>query len=73
MEMYLESTLTQEVFVPALDMDIRFAQGERIHTENSYKYHPGQIEAMLAAAGFTPEDTWTDKRGWFAVALARRD
>ena len=37
-EAYLESTIAQSVFIPALDMDLSFAPGERIHTENSYKY-----------------------------------
>lgn len=72
MEIYLESCEAQTVYVSALEEKVEFGAGERIHTENSYKYRPGQAEATLAAAGFTPEHTWTDKRGWFAVALARR-
>jgi len=70
-EMHLESLAAQKVRIAALDLDVTFAAGERIHTENSYKYAPGQAEAMLAAAGFTPESRWTDARGWFAVHLAR--
>jgi dimethylhistidine N-methyltransferase len=70
-EMHLESLAAQKVRIAALDLDVTFASGERIHTENSYKYAPGQAEAMLAAAGFTPESRWTDARGWFAVHLAR--
>ena len=45
-------------------------RGERIHTENSYKYRPEEYVAMLAAAGFPAARTWTDERGWFAVILA---
>ena len=48
-----------------------FRRSECIHTENSYKYMPGQAEAMLAKAGFTPNMTWTDRRGWFSVVLGR--
>jgi L-histidine Nalpha-methyltransferase len=70
-EMYLESLIALRVQLPSLDLEVSFAAGERIHTENSYKYAPGQAEAMLSAAGFTPESTWTDQRGWFAVCLAR--
>ncbi len=55
----------------ALDIDVDFAAGETIHTENSYKYRPGQAEALLAEAGFAPTATWTDARGWFAVCLGR--
>ncbi len=75
MEIYLVSRRAQTVMVPSPDPDfdlrLRFAAGETIHTENSYKYRPGQAEAMLKAAGFEPARTWTDERGWFAVCLAR--
>lgn len=71
MEMHLQSLGTQQVKIPALDLRLSFAKGETIHTENSYKYKPGQAERMLAAAGFEPARTWTDERGWFAVCLAR--
>ena len=71
MEMHLESLRHQPVRLEALDIELAFAAGERIHTENSYKYTPGQAEAMLQAAGFTTESTWTDERGWFAVCLGR--
>jgi dimethylhistidine N-methyltransferase len=71
MEMHLESSRTQHVRLEALELEARFAAGERIHTENSYKYAPGQAETMLRAAGFDPESTWTDDRSWFAVCLGR--
>jgi len=74
MEIHLVSMCQQTVLLPSppdLDLRIRFAAGETIHTENSYKYRPGQAEAMLDAAGFTPAHTWTDERGWFAVVLAK--
>ena len=70
-EMHLESLTAQTVSIAALDIDIAFAAGERIHTENSYKYAPGGPQAMLAAAGFATESVWTDERGWFAVCLGR--
>ena len=71
MEMHLESRMSQRVNVDALDLTIEFAAGETIHTENSYKYRPGQAEALLAKTGFRAEATWTDARGWFAVCLGR--
>ena len=71
MEMHLESRIEQTVWLPALDMRVKFGAGETIHTENSYKYRSGQAESMLAAAGFAPGATWTDEQGWFAVCLAR--
>lgn len=71
MEMHLDSLRPQTVRIPALDLRVRFAAGESIHTENSYKYRPGQAESLLRAAGFEAETTWTDENGWFAVCLAK--
>jgi dimethylhistidine N-methyltransferase len=70
-EMHLKSREAQRVHVGALGLRVEFAAGESIHTENSYKYRPGQAEALLAEAGFRAEATWTDARGWFAVCLGR--
>jgi len=44
--------------------------GERIHTENSYKYSVGGFDRLLRDAGFARTTHWTDERGWFAVFLA---
>jgi len=71
MEIYLMSCGPQTVHLPALDMTVEFRRNECIHTENSYKYQPGQAESMLVEAGFTPNATWNDRRGWFAVCLGR--
>jgi uncharacterized SAM-dependent methyltransferase len=70
-EAYLESTALQTVFIPALDLDLSFAPGERIHTENSYKYTDDMIESILRESGFTLEHTWCDRKKWFGVHLAR--
>ncbi|WP_422843133.1 L-histidine N(alpha)-methyltransferase [Acidovorax sp. M2(2025)] len=48
-----------------------FERGERIHTENSYKYPLPVFTGMLARAGFSQAQAWTDERGWFAVVHAR--
>ena len=48
----------------------RFARGERIHTENSYKYELLQFRALLVKAGFRNVSAWTDERHWFAVCHA---
>ena len=71
MEMHLVSAKNQQVWLPGIDLRVKFEIGESIHTENSYKYRPGDAEALLKKAGFEPEETWTDERGWFAVVLAR--
>jgi uncharacterized SAM-dependent methyltransferase len=76
--MHLVSQFHQHVRIKALDQverpfEVEFAPGESIHTENSYKYLPGQAEAMLTEAGFAPVECWTDRRGWFAVCLGRAE
>jgi dimethylhistidine N-methyltransferase len=48
-----------------------FARGERIHTENSYKYTRESFTALLAEAGFRVDGVWTDAAEWFAVMHAR--
>ena len=70
-EMHLVSRRAQRVQLPAINLEVDFAAGESIHTENSYKYRPGQAEALLAQAGFHSAAGWTDARGWFAVYLGR--
>ena len=71
MEIYLESTVAQAAFLPPLAMDVSFQAGERIHTENSYKYTDDMIESMLRESGFTLEHSWCDRKKWFGVHLAR--
>lgn len=60
-EMHLESRRDQAVLLDGVPR--RFLSGERIHTENSYKYAPAEFEALLAEAGFR------DLRRWDAPAF----
>ncbi|MFO1314478.1 MAG: L-histidine N(alpha)-methyltransferase [Burkholderiales bacterium] len=64
-EMHLEATAPQVVRLPGATR--RFAAGERIHTENSYKYAPPEFAAMLADAGFAHVRRWQDAHGDFTV------
>jgi dimethylhistidine N-methyltransferase len=68
-EMHLEARRALAVRWPGGER--RFAAGERIHTENSYKYTVDGLAAMLRAAGFASVRCFTDPRGRFALALAR--
>jgi dimethylhistidine N-methyltransferase len=70
-EMHLESQARQTIHIGALNLEISLDEGERIHTENSYKYRPGMGEAILCDAGWKLERTWTDEQHWFALHLAR--
>jgi dimethylhistidine N-methyltransferase len=67
-EMHLEATRDLLVRWPGAER--RFRAGERIHTENSYKYTVERFGALLAAAGFATPVHWTDPNGWFAVFWA---
>jgi dimethylhistidine N-methyltransferase len=68
-ELHLESTCRQAVRIDTLDMTFHFDRGERIHTENSYKYTVEHLENLLRSGGFQVEHTWTDPDSWFAVSL----
>lgn len=70
MEIYLESLHAQKVALRALNLRIPIAKGERIHTENSYKYTMSMVRGMLEPAGFALERTWFDEQRWFALHLA---
>jgi L-histidine N-alpha-methyltransferase len=70
-EMHLESLYEQTVWVQDLGRGFHFEKGERIHTENSYKFNGASIARLLRRSGFTLERRWTDPQGWFCEALAR--
>ncbi|MDB5756867.1 MAG: hypothetical protein JWM30_156 [Burkholderia sp.] len=69
-EMHLEAR--RDIVVRWLGGERRFGEGERIHTENSYKYTPDSFAGLLRDAGYEPARTWTDERDWFMVCHARR-
>ena len=71
MEIYLESTRSQSVRLPMADILVQFASGERIHTENSYKYRMEMVERMLCASAFGLDQSWFDRQRWFGLHLAR--
>ncbi len=64
-EMHLEASTAQRVRLPGALRT--FARGERIHTEDSYKYTPAEFAAMLADAGFARVLCWQDANRDFAV------
>jgi dimethylhistidine N-methyltransferase len=68
-EMHLEARSAQQVRWQGGSR--RFEAGQRIHTENSYKYRPSDAVGLLEQAGFAAAGVWTDERSWFAVIHAR--
>ena len=68
-EIYIESSREQTVVISKLDLQVQFAQGEQIHTENSYKYDLEDIGKLAAATGFTRAQTWQDQKQQFSSNL----
>jgi L-histidine N-alpha-methyltransferase len=68
-EMYLVSASAQQVAVDHLGLKIGLAAEEVVHTENSYKYSPAEIEALATAAGLYLERSWLDPDGGFQLNL----
>jgi dimethylhistidine N-methyltransferase len=64
-EMHLVSIGDQEV--TAGGRRLRFADGETIHTENSYKYSDEDFSALAADAGFQVRHFWTDEDRLFGL------
>ena len=55
-EMHLASQTDQVVVLGG--RRIVFAAGETIHTENSYKYHPEQLDGLATRAGWELAERW---------------
>lgn len=68
-EMHLVSECAQIVSVAG--KRISFRDGERIHTENSYKYSLSEFAQLAERAGFASEKTWVDEEGLFSVHYLR--
>jgi dimethylhistidine N-methyltransferase len=70
-EMHLESTARQAVYVRALGLSVTFERGERIHTESSHKYDAELVRALFDAAGMWEDAAFEDGRGWSSLRVAR--
>lgn len=68
-ELYLESTRAQVVRIGKLEMQVEFMAGERIHTENSYKYDTEGLSRLAADTGFRRARTWLDRAERFSSNL----
>ncbi len=68
-EMHLQAQ--QEVLVSWPGGQRHFVEGQRIHTENSYKYRHEDFADLLLEAGFSPIRVWQDQQAWFAVFWAQ--
>lgn len=72
MSMSLRSDLAQTVILTDPALEVRFDEGELLHTEISAKFHVDGMSAELARAGLVVQESWTDLQGRFALLLAQR-
>lgn len=70
MELYLKSLAEQTATIAA--RRFAFAEGELVHTENSYKYAIDDFRSLAARAGFAVGHTWTDPEELFSVHYLRQ-
>lgn len=68
-EMHLRSQRRHQVCIQGYDFS--FERGETIHTENSYKYHPHEFEALARCAGWHTCKGWLAEDGMFSMTLLR--
>jgi len=70
--MYLVSMREQSVPIVDLGVEIPFRAGEAIHTEDSYKYSPAEINALATNADLVLSRHWLDSGGRFSLNLFSR-
>ena len=68
-EMHLVSSTAQQVAVDGAQF--AFAEGETIHTENSYKYAVDEFRSLAREAGLSPVHHWVDNRNLFSLHFLR--
>ncbi|GAB6039576.1 L-histidine N(alpha)-methyltransferase [Endothiovibrio diazotrophicus] len=68
-EMHLISRIPQQARIAGECVD--FAEGESLHTENSYKYTVDGFQQLAAGAGFAPCEVWLDAEQHFSVHCLR--
>ena len=66
-EMYLLSAEKQSLVCQG--KTIRFEAGEKIHTENSYKYSIEEVHSLASDGGYVLKTSWLDKKSFFGVHL----
>lgn len=69
---FLEAQRAHEVEIRGLGLRVPFRDGERIHTESSYKFSVEDVASIGRAAGFELARTWYDANALFSVNLLVR-
>jgi L-histidine Nalpha-methyltransferase len=71
MDIALRALEAHVVALPELELEIAFQQDERLRVEISSKFRRNALETELERAVLSVRSWWTDRRGDFAVVLAR--
>ncbi len=67
-EMYLVSERPQRVCIGKLGLEVGFAAGETMHTEDSYKYSLEELGEVAGVAGLVLEHSYFDSERRFCLA-----
>jgi len=67
MEMHLRAKYELAVNLPLLPNPVHFEPGETIHTENSYKFTPQQIAALVSTYDLDMLKHYTDEKKYFSL------
>ncbi|MEM9170793.1 MAG: L-histidine N(alpha)-methyltransferase [Pseudomonadota bacterium] len=68
-EMHLRARRATEIVIG--ERAFAFAEGETLHTENSYKYDDASLADVVAPTPWRIETIWKDPKGWFAACFLR--
>ncbi len=71
-EMHIEALKEVEISSKYLTSSLKINKGERIHTENSYKFNKELISIIANKNGFGVQTIFTDERNWFSLALLEK-
>lgn len=66
-EMHLQARRNMSVSCNSNGSRIKLKEGETIHTENSHKFSPEQIEQLGEAGGLGVKAIYPDSKAWFGV------
>jgi L-histidine Nalpha-methyltransferase len=71
-EMYIRSIKQQSANIPKANLSLKFEKDELIHTENSHKYTPLDIQDMMEQARLNIKQLWFDKNEYYSMVLASK-
>lgn len=71
-EIFVEFTATQSVYLAPLDRTVEIPAGTRVMTEVSRKFRLPMVEEQLSAFGFVTRRVFTDVRNYFGLMLLQR-